>query len=98
MLPDFHRQVVHLASGTPDRDGVLVFGNGDLLAVLIELTTETHGGLGGLWFLEAGFGYCQGRSAPLFQDLEEAEQWIADQMRLTGRTERADATPKARLS
>jgi hypothetical protein len=98
MLPDFHRQAVHLASGTPDRDGVLVFGNGDLLAVLVQLTTETHKGLGGLWFLEAGFGYCQGRSAPLFQSPEEAERWIGDQMRLAGDRRSADASPQARIS
>ena len=98
MLLDFHRQRVRLAPGTPDRDGVLVFGNGELLAVLVRLTAETHDGLGGSWFLEAGFGYCQCQSAPLFQDLEESEQWIADQMRLPGRTEKADAPPQARIS
>jgi hypothetical protein len=81
LIATYSRQAVHLGPGTPDRDGVLIFHNGDLAAVLVQLTPETHDGLGGQWFLEAGFGCCVDRNAPLFESPEAAEGWIGQQMR-----------------
>ena len=81
LVPTFSHQAVRLGPGTPDRDGVLVFHHGDLVAVLVQLTHETHDGLGGQWFLEAGFGCCTDKNAPLFESPEEAEGWISRQMR-----------------
>ena len=81
MLATYSHQAVRLGPGTPDRDGVLIFHNGDLVAVLVQLTPETHNGLGGQWFLEAGFGCCMDRNTPLFESPEAAEGWIGQQMR-----------------
>jgi hypothetical protein len=35
-----------------------------------------HGADAGMWFLEAGFGLTAVRSAPLFLDLDAAQDWI----------------------
>ena len=91
-MPSFTYQPVQLAEGTPDREGLLVFWGTDLLAVLVRLSPETHNGQGGLWFLEAGFGSCAGKSPPLFRIPEDAEPWFGEQIstmlrRRNGQTE-----------
>ena len=80
MAPIFSYQPVQLAQGNPEREGVLVFWGADLLAVLVRLSPETHDGHGGLWFLEAGFGSCADKSAPLFSTPQDAEPWFSEQM------------------
>jgi hypothetical protein len=79
-MPSFTYQPVQLAEGTPDREGLLVFWGADLMAVLVRLSPETHNGQGGLWFLEAGFGFCADKSPPLFRNPEDAEPWFTEQM------------------
>jgi hypothetical protein len=76
----FTYQPIHLAAGTPDREGLLVFWRGDLLALLVRLSSEVHDVGGGLWYLEAGFGTCANKSAPLFKSPEDAEPWLSKQI------------------
>lgn len=76
----FTYQPVHLAAGTPDREALLVFWRGDLLALLVRLSCEVHDVGGGLWFLEAGFGVCANKTAPLFKSPEDAEPWLSKQI------------------
>jgi hypothetical protein len=94
-MPIFNYQPVQLAEGTPDREALLVFRGADLLAVLVRLSPEAHDGQGGLWFLEAGFGACADKSAPLFKNPEDAEPWLIEQMskmsrRTNGQAEQLD--------
>jgi hypothetical protein len=45
--------------------------------VVVRLASEHHGGEDkGLWNLEAGFGKCNIRDAPLFKTPEEAGAWV----------------------
>jgi hypothetical protein len=64
-------------TGSPDQEGVLVFVDERLAAVLVRLAHVSHPAqMRGKWFLEAGFGPCASSSQKLFSSLEEAEAWI----------------------
>ena len=60
-----------------DEEGCLVFTDGRLIAVLVQLS-GTHGELAGQWYHEAGFGsQLDGPQHPTFPDLDAAQAWIA---------------------
>lgn len=67
-------------TGSGDQDGQLVLVNGRLVAVLVHLDDTSHAGLIGAWFLEAGFGPCAHVVAPIFGDLDDAQNWIRRQL------------------
>jgi hypothetical protein len=83
---NFRFQPVQVATGSEDQESQLVFVDGFLAAVLVQLS-EQHGQNWGKWFLEAGFGRVDDYRAPIFTDLEEAKDWI--EARLTGAGEAA---------
>jgi hypothetical protein len=68
-------------TGSDDRDGRLVTIDAHLVAVLVRLDSPIHGERRGGWFLEAGFGPCDGPAKPVFDQLEEAQDWIATRVR-----------------
>ena len=70
-----HLQPVHIATGSQDTESLLVFADGLLVAVLVQLSDD-HDDAAGMWFLEAGFGPVADPSPPTFADLEEAQDWI----------------------
>ena len=72
-------QPVRVATGSRDTESQLVFSDGFLVAVLVQLSDE-HADTAGRWFLEAGFGRVDAPHAPTFADLDEAQAWIADQL------------------
>jgi hypothetical protein len=72
-------QPVQVATGSDDQESQLVFHQGFLVAVLVQLS-EQHEADAGKWFLEAGFGRVDDLHAPLFADLTEAQGWILDQL------------------
>jgi hypothetical protein len=74
-------QPVRVATGSDDEEGVLVQADGRLVAVLVRLSGEEHGGLKGAWFLEAGFGACAAVNPPVFPSLDAAQDWIERQVR-----------------
>jgi hypothetical protein len=54
-----------------DTDGNLILSDGQLTAVIVRLDGESHEPEHkGLWNLEAGFGKCAVRYAPLFKTPE----------------------------
>jgi CRP-like cAMP-binding protein len=69
-------QSVRVDTGSEDEDGLLVFADGRLVAVLVRLSDE-HGDKAGRWFLEHGFGRLDGTTHPIFDDIETAQAWIA---------------------
>ena len=73
-------QSVRVDTGSEDEDGVLVFADGRLVAVLVRLSDE-HGDKAGQWFLEHGFNRLDGTAHPTFGDLEAAQAWIAGRIR-----------------
>lgn len=72
-------QPVQVATGSKDTESHLVFAGGFLVAVLVQLC-EQHGNEAGMWFLEAGFGRVDHPHPPLFGNLEEAQDWISNQI------------------
>ena len=71
---NLHLQSVRVAAG-PDEEGLLVFADERLVAVLTHLSNQ-HDKLAGHWFLEAGFGLLGGCSHPTFTDLDAAQDWM----------------------
>jgi hypothetical protein len=71
---------VRVNTGSKDEDGLLVFADGRLVAVLVRLSDE-HGDKAGQWFLEHGFNRLDGTAHPTFGDLEAAQAWIAGRIR-----------------
>lgn len=72
-------QPVRVATGSDDIESHLVFADGFLVAVLVQLSDE-HEDEAGHWFLEAGFGRVDDTNPPIFADLDEAQSWITDQL------------------
>lgn len=68
-------QPVRVANGH-DEEGLLVFADDRLVAVLVRLSQE-HEDLAGRWFLETGFGRLDGPNHPTFSDLDAAQDWMA---------------------
>ena len=68
-----------VAVAQQDGDGMLVFAEGRLAAVLVRLS-ELHEGMAGGWFLEIGFGTWNRRDPPVFESLDAAQDWIAGEI------------------
>jgi hypothetical protein len=72
-------QPVHVATGSQDTESQLVFADGLLVAVLVQLS-EDHEDAAGMWFLEAGFGPVDDPAPPMFADLDKAQSWIEQRL------------------
>ncbi|HEY8383835.1 MAG TPA: hypothetical protein VIL09_16980 [Microvirga sp.] len=65
-----------------DSEGRLVLADEQLAAVFVRLDGTHHDSQHkGWWHLEAGFGKCSVRDAPLFKTVEEAGMWVHDILR-----------------
>ena len=78
----FMMHPVCVDTASEDKEGMLVYSDTCLVAVLVRLSGE-HDQLSGNWFLEHGFGSLQMPNPPTFSDLGAAQEWIA--ARITGR-------------
>jgi hypothetical protein len=72
-------QPVMVDTNAPDEEGSLVFADNRLVAVLVRLSKE-HGRKAGRWYLEHGFGKLDGPAHPIFADLDEAQDWVAQRV------------------
>jgi hypothetical protein len=73
MVLDISFQPMRVLIDGHDSEGRLILANGDLAAVIVRLDGQTHDPEHkGFWNLEAGFGRCSFRSAPLFKTPKEA--------------------------
>jgi len=70
------RQPVTLDANTPDQEGLLVFREGRLLAVLSCLG-DIHTDLQGHWFIEATFGTMPKQSPLTFETIAHFEEWLS---------------------
>ena len=76
---NLHLQSVQVATGSQDTESNLVFADGFLVAVLVQLSDE-HADEAGRWFLEAAFGRVADPNPPTFGDVNEAQEWITSQL------------------
>ena len=72
-------QPVRVDTRSDDIESQLVFSDGFLVAVLVQLS-DKHETEAGRWFLEAAFGRVDDPHPPTFADLGEARTWITDQL------------------
>jgi len=71
-------QFVRVNTSGPDQEGCLLFDqNGALVGVLVRLSEQHDTEFAGKWFFEHGFGPLDNPEHPLFDTIEEAEQWIS---------------------
>ncbi|BCM82126.1 hypothetical protein mvi_05870 [Methylobacterium indicum] len=76
---DLTLQPVRVRTGSEDEQGLLVFADGALAAVLVCLS-DSYGDEAGSWFLEAGFGALASHQPAAFADLDAAQTWIAHRL------------------
>ena len=77
MAPILDRHPVRVAvNGDKSEPGFLIFADGVLVAVLSHLEETVDGALQNDWYIEAGFGRCDGIIPnPSFKSQEDAERW-----------------------
>ena len=82
MAPTLTRQLVRVAvSGNKSEPGCLVFADGVLVAVISHLEETVDGEIQHRWYLEAGFGRCDGlKPEPVFASKDEAQAWVAGRL------------------
>ena len=72
-------QPARVATGI-DEEGMLVFSDDRLVAVLVHLSDENEVAPGD-WYLEAGFGRClDSLNHPTFASLDAAQDWLERQL------------------
>ncbi|MPR08638.1 hypothetical protein [Microvirga tunisiensis] len=84
MTLDISFQPMRVLIDGHDTDGNLVLADSQLAAVIVRLDGEHHDLERGRWHLEAGFGKCNTRDAPLFRTPDEAGAWV--EQTLMGKT------------
>jgi hypothetical protein len=79
MAPKLDRQVIRVAvANNKSEPSCLVFADGILVAVISHLEETVEGELKHRWYLEAGFGPCDGVIPhPIFASKEEAWAWVS---------------------
>jgi hypothetical protein len=77
MTPDISFMPMRVLIDGHDSEGYLVLAHNQLAAVFVRLDGQGHDPQHkGLWHLEAGFGKCNVRDAPLFKTHDEAGAWV----------------------
>ena len=66
-----------------DEEGMLVFFDGRLVAVLVRLSDKNEVAPGD-WYLEAGFGRGLEHDHPTFSSLDAAQEWLLRRLELRG--------------
>jgi hypothetical protein len=74
-----------VATGCDDEDGLLVYVEDRLSAVLVRLDDVCHGDdLRGRWFVEAAFGPFGDHVGAHFGSTEEVRRWASDNSEMIG--------------
>ncbi|WP_407530905.1 hypothetical protein [Methylobacterium oryzisoli] len=76
MKPQIDSRQVRIAADRGHEDGMLLFVNGLLVAIVAHLHHSVSDEFAGRWFVEAGFGLCSNRRDELFDTAEEAKRWV----------------------
>ena len=68
---------LNIGTDSNDANAVILLVDGALVAVLVELSDESHGEDQGKWVIEATFGLHLGRLSDSFQSRECAAAWVS---------------------
>ncbi len=81
----FTLQPVRIATGFQE-EGMLVFAEGRLVAVLVRLGDDNQVAPGA-WYHETGFGrFMDGPDHPIFPNLDDAQDWIAERLAMRAKS------------
>lgn len=69
-------QPTRITTESGQEDGMLLFVDGSLVAVVSHLRHSVTDEFAGRWFIEAGFGPCSQGGSQLFDTAEEAMRWV----------------------
>ena len=69
---------IRLRTDSADSNALLLLDAGELVAILVELTDESHGDDRGKWNVETTFGLNSGRRTGPFADAAAAASWISE--------------------
>lgn len=68
---------LQIGTDSEDANATILLADGALVAVLVELSDESHGDDRGRWVVEATFGLRNGRIPESFPSRESAANWIS---------------------
>jgi hypothetical protein len=77
-MPELVAEPVRIATVLGAKDGLLVYCESVLVAVLTHLSSPAHGENQGKWFLESGYGPCSAAGQHLFESAHEALAWAGE--------------------
>lgn len=67
---------IRIKTDSGDHNALMLFYEGELVAILVELADECHGAARGRWTIEATYGLHLERSPATFASAEDAAAWI----------------------
>ena len=74
-------QPTKVATTSNDEDGVLIYQGEHLVAVIVRLESGVHGEhYAGKWNLEATFGHLPFPPDQVFDNLDEAQDWLQQRL------------------
>lgn len=65
-----------IRTGSADANGLLMLLDGQLIAILVELTDQIHGQACGRWALETTFGLFNISAPETFANIDQAWDWV----------------------
>ena len=68
---------IRIRTDSADNNALLLLGDGELVAILVELADESHGDARGQWIIESTFGLSPGGRPGPFGSADEAAEWIS---------------------
>lgn len=77
-LPASSAYPLRVRTGSADNHGLLILVDGELVAVLVELSDDGHEHHQGSWHVEAVFGLDTGRVHDTFPTAQEAADWVCE--------------------
>ncbi len=76
-MPPTSAYSVNIGTDSEDANAVILLAKGSLVAVLVELSDESHGEERGRWIIEATFGLHNHRIPESFPSRETAAAWVS---------------------
>ncbi|WP_407519841.1 hypothetical protein [Methylobacterium oryzisoli] len=76
MISPIDSQATRITTESGQEDGLLLFHDGSLVAVISHLRHSVTDEFAGRWFVEAGFGPCARGGSRMFDTAEDAQRWV----------------------
>lgn len=68
---------MRIRTDSADNDALMLLNDGELVAILVELSDESHGDVRGHWTIEMTFGLNGIRRPETFASAEDAAKWVS---------------------